>query len=244
MLMNVLEFPDGSIKGSKLKFIEELEMSQYKKWQDIYKEIGAVQTNPSAFVQEAVPVLKKYGVKRVLDLGCGTGRNTRYLAKQGFQVMGVDKSPDAIEIARIKSPSIKFEVADAREIPFPENAFDAVVCTHVIEHHLEDEIKKIISEIARVTRKGGLLVLSTISSRDSAFGTGKRLAENTYIGLDSFWDGGEIHHFFTRTELVNLLGRYYDLLDIRHSTYHNFDPSSEGYHKIKIAHWHVIGIKR
>ncbi len=241
--MSILEISDGSIKGNKTRFIEELELQHHKKWKEIYKEIGAVQTEPTNFMKENVHLLLKKDA-RVLDIGCGTGRNTRYIHEKGIEVIGVDKLEEAIKIAKLKAPDIHFEVADAQTLPFPDNSFSGVVCLHVIEHHLPEEIRQIIREIARVVKKGGILLLSTVSVRDSAKGNGKRLCDNTYIGIETFLDGGEIHHFFTRTELINLLGKYFDIIDIHHSTYSNFDQLETEDSSVKIAHWHVVARKR
>ena len=71
-----------------------------KGWDRIFKEKGKVWVKP----QEDIPKLsrkwKKEGMKRILDLGCGTGRHLVYLAKKGFEAYGIDIAEEGIKIAR------------------------------------------------------------------------------------------------------------------------------------------------
>jgi trans-aconitate methyltransferase len=93
--------------------------------------------------------------ERILDLGCGTGHLTAQIAAAGAKVVGVDKSPDMIQQAREKYPSVRFEVMDAREIAFPES-FDAVFSNATL--HWINEPGRVIAGIAKALRPGGRFV--------------------------------------------------------------------------------------
>ena len=69
---------------------------------------------------------------RVADLGCGTGTLTRLLTDAGYEVDGVDFSPEMVSRARIKAPQAHFFVADAADPPLPDGHYDAVLCRHVL----------------------------------------------------------------------------------------------------------------
>jgi SAM-dependent methyltransferase len=99
--------------------------------------------------------------KRVLDAGCGTAYGTEILAGAGAsEVVGVDIDPDVVEAARERAGvNVSFEVADARELPFANGAFDVVVCFEVIEH-VEDP-ESILDELRRVLRPEGLAAVSS-----------------------------------------------------------------------------------
>ena len=86
-----------------------------------------------ALQNELLPHVRPGG--RILDLCCGSGRLSYWLAGCGFQVTGVDASEEMIEIARENAPRASFEVADAREFRRP-NTFDAVVSTFDSLNHL------------------------------------------------------------------------------------------------------------
>jgi SAM-dependent methyltransferase len=100
-------------------------------------------------------------VARGLDLGCGTGKAARVLAARypGAEVVGVDLAPAMIEQARALLPNdlaarVRFEVADASELPFADSSFDVVVLLNMIPF---------FPELARVTAPGGAVVFAFYS---------------------------------------------------------------------------------
>ena len=101
---------------------------------------------------------------RVLDLGCGTGVVALAAAARGFRVVGVDHSPDMLEIARRKArdaglaDAVAFEVGEADHLRFGENEFDGVTCQGLL-HHLP-ELGPCLAEASRVLKPGGFLYVS------------------------------------------------------------------------------------
>lgn len=95
----------------------------------------------------------------VLDVGCHSGTFTsRVIHKIGSQkIYGVDISHSAIDLAKKRLPKGNFQVADAAELPFKDNFFDAVICLEVLEH--VDDPLKAISEIKRVLKRDGYAVM-------------------------------------------------------------------------------------
>lgn len=94
---------------------------------------------------------------RLLDIGCGTGTQARYLHDAGFQVVGVDFAPLAIELARERSPAdITFHVHDVLAQPLPDGPFDAVFdrgCFHVFAE--ADERTLFVQRVFEALRPGG-----------------------------------------------------------------------------------------
>ncbi|HVF43949.1 MAG TPA: methyltransferase domain-containing protein [Pyrinomonadaceae bacterium] len=105
---------------------------------------------------------------RVLDVGCGSGWLSEYFARLGYDVTGIDISPDLIEIARARVASVeygadhetplrcRFLVHDAEGSTLAEE-FDAVVCYDSL-HHFEDE-RAVVSNLSAMTRYGGALFI-------------------------------------------------------------------------------------
>lgn len=84
---------------------------------------------------------------RVLDAGCGGGRNLVYMLRQGFDLWGVDTSPEAIGAVRDLASVLaagydveRFQVAPIEELPFPAASFDFVICNAVL-HFAESEVQ-------------------------------------------------------------------------------------------------------
>ena len=91
----------------------------------------------------------------ILDIGCGTGHLTAKIAASGTEVIGVDHSPEMIRQAREAYPQIRFEVADATEIPF-NTPFDALFSNATL--HWIKEPERVVSEIARLLKPQGRFV--------------------------------------------------------------------------------------
>ncbi|MEL6642676.1 MAG: bifunctional 2-polyprenyl-6-hydroxyphenol methylase/3-demethylubiquinol 3-O-methyltransferase UbiG [Pseudomonadota bacterium] len=103
--------------------------------------------------------------KAVLDLGCAGGFMSEALAKRGAHVTGIDPAADAIDAARDHAAatdlSIRYDVGVGEALPYPEGAFDAVVCVDVLEH--VSDLQKVLSEIERVLKPGGIFLFDTIN---------------------------------------------------------------------------------
>jgi ubiquinone/menaquinone biosynthesis C-methylase UbiE len=100
----------------------------------------------------------------VLDLGCGTGVVTLAAAERGFRVVGVDHSPEMIEIARRKvdaaglAERVELEAGEADRLRFGDGEFDGVLCQGLL-HHLP-ELGSCLDEVDRVLKPGGFLYIS------------------------------------------------------------------------------------
>lgn len=93
--------------------------------------------------------------ERILDLGCGTGHLTARIAELGALVTGVDQSAEMIAAARQAYPNLKFEIADARSLSFP-NEFDAVFSNATL--HWIHEPDAVVQGVHRALRLGGRFV--------------------------------------------------------------------------------------
>jgi SAM-dependent methyltransferase len=96
--------------------------------------------------------------RRVLDVGCGTGRLVEALAERGVDASGVDSSPEMLAVARRKLPHGTFVQAPAERLPFPDGAFDRVVFSLVV--HLLDR-PAALGEARRVLSTDGTAAVVT-----------------------------------------------------------------------------------
>lgn len=102
---------------------------------------------------------------KILDAGCGEGRNAVYFINGGYQIFGIDQNETAIQYCRFMAKSLdksydvhRFQVGGLEEIPFHTEAFDAVICSAVL-HFAQDETNfwQMIDEVLRVLKPGGIL---------------------------------------------------------------------------------------
>jgi len=85
--------------------------------------------------------------KKILEVGCGKGLLSEMLAVKSYDVTGVD----IIVPERAKYPNLKFQVANAEQLPFADDSFDTVICTHTLEHILN--FQKAVSELRRMAKR-------------------------------------------------------------------------------------------
>lgn len=140
-------------------------------------------------------LIKASGLKedRILDIGmgdCDCGCMSFFLARRGFDVIGIDRSPYAIHESRKDAAKKKFKgsfeakLANAKNPSFSDDEFDAVFAYHSM-HHM-DNLKKVINEMFRVCKSGGLILISDLNER------GRKAYEHEL-------DNGE---FFKKTECL------------------------------------------
>ena len=149
---------------------------------------------------------------RVLDLGCGGGRNAHFLAEQGFNVSGVDISEKAVEFCRkrfaISNLSGTFVQGTFNNIPFPENHFSGVVCIAGLDHVTLEIAHTSIGEIRRVLDPEGVFLI-TFDPPD----TDEDILHEAEIlpdGMLHFIKGRQSGMLFRRykdNEIIELLGK-------------------------------------
>ena len=104
--------------------------------------------------------------EKILDIAAGTGTSSAALAKSGADVTAADFSPGMIEVGRRRHPNLTFVEADAMALPFDDNSFDAVTISFGLRN-IEDP-KKALSEMFRVMKPGGRLVICEFSKPSRA----------------------------------------------------------------------------
>src|SRR5712692_9163919 len=167
---------------------------------------------PLPEVAEFAKDLKREGATTILDVGCGAGRHSVLLGKQGFQVVALDISETALKTleSRLKTASIANVTVvkhEMWELPFIDDYFDGVICTNVLHHGKHVQIKQATKEVHRVMKEGASAFVVALSTADFRNGNGRKLGPNTYVFTEGE-ERGIIHHFFPRKELESCLSKF------------------------------------
>jgi SAM-dependent methyltransferase len=142
--------------------------------------------------------------ERVLDAGCGKGRNTLYLSQTGFAVYGCDLAPTATQMAKTRvrqeKETVRFQVAHLAHLPYADGAFGGIACVRVLPYHYKADIANIAREFWRVLQPDGWLYADFLDCDDAEYGCGRELEENTFLDPE-----GMPVHFSSRQEIDELL---------------------------------------
>lgn len=134
-------------------------------WDGSVRWLRALQNLVPARFASFDPIVGDWTGKRVLDLGCGGGFMSEALATRGASVIGVDPSPGAIAIARRHAAdnglAIDYALGAGESLPVDDHSVDIVVCVDVLEH--VEDLDRVIAEIRRVLKPGGLFLFDTIN---------------------------------------------------------------------------------
>ncbi len=142
------------------------------------------------------------GYKSFLDLGCGLGRHSVYMAQKGFDVNAVDLSDYGVnhlrEWAQKVGLTIKTAVSNMLTLPFEDNSFDCIMAFNVIYHTDTNGFIAVLEEIKRVLKPGGELFLTLISKNTFSFQHAdqyKKVDENTLL-RNEIEAGQDVPHFY------------------------------------------------
>ena len=141
---------------------------------------------PSKFALMCYKEFVKHKVKRILELGCGQGRDSLFFASKGLEVYAIDSSKIAIENLKSKTKELHLDInlknIDAIEgLPFSNNLFDAVY-SHMFYNmgFTDDELEFLFSESNRVLKNNGLLSFSVRNDKDIMYKKGTKVTEDVY----------------------------------------------------------------
>ena len=173
----------------------------YNEWAEIYD----TNTNLTRDLDQKVTrdTLADQHFNSILELGCGTGKNTAFLVQIGARVHALDFSQGMIEKAKVKvkAENVRFEMANlTKRWPCENEAYDLIVCNLVLEHI--ENLTHIFSEAARTLQPQGRFFINELHPFKQYKGTKARFERDTeIIEVDVF-----VHHISDFTNAASASG--------------------------------------
>ena len=139
----------------------------YPEWASGYDQ----PSNPIIRLEESVvpALLAESPPGSALDAACGTGRHTARLVDLGHDVVGVDETEAMLSLARTRVPGADFQIGSLAALPLEDGEFDLAVCSLALTHLAE--LGPAVSELRRVVRPGGRVVVSDVHPTLVALGS-------------------------------------------------------------------------
>jgi SAM-dependent methyltransferase len=176
-------------------------------YEELWRAMGEDLTPPDWELRRRFLLAEIGPGDRALDVGCGTGEFTAQMAQVGAGVVGTDVAEAALERARTRHRGLDFRITTIDgPLPFPDNSFDLVWASEVIEHI--GDTARWLSEVRRVLTPAGRLLLTTPSHGRL------RVA---LAGVSHFSEPlGDHLHLYTRGSLGSLLAEFdFDHISVR-----------------------------
>jgi ubiquinone/menaquinone biosynthesis C-methylase UbiE len=139
-------------------------------------------------------MIKHISGKSILDIGCGFGRDAKYLSERGFDVIGIDLSSNQLKIAKNHAPKAKFVQMDMRKLNFEDNTFDGIFAAASLVHLPKNQIESTLKEFFRVIKSKSILFVTVKKGTGESFST-----KDYYAGNEKFFA------YYSEDEIINLI---------------------------------------
>ncbi|MBA6153070.1 class I SAM-dependent DNA methyltransferase [Gelidibacter maritimus] len=160
--------------------------------------------------KSTIETLNKFDFSKVIELGCGTGKNTTFLLKKADEIIGLDFSQEMLNKAKdkIKDERVEFRRADlTAEWNIENNYADLITCSLVLEHI--EKLNFVFNQANKKLKNGGLFFISELHPFKQYSGSKAKFeTENGTQELETY-----VHHFSEYLEVANENG--FELLELK-----------------------------
>lgn len=126
---------------------------------------------------------------RILDAGCGEGRNAIYFLNEGYRIFGIDQEELGVQYLKYLAKTInpnydldRFQIAKLEEIPFHDGAFDAIICSAVFHFaQSEKHFFQMLNELLRVLKLGGIFWFRTCTGFGGILEQGQPIGKGRFL---------------------------------------------------------------
>ena len=199
-----------------------------KYWNDKFMIKGHFGFGPTGFAIECAEFLKNYPKqKKLLDLGCGQGRDSVYFSSLSYDVTALDYSSQAL--LSLSQQTILSDIRDINQY-FKSNSLDVIYSNEVLHFLTKEDAMKLINRILIILKPCGFFIFTCKNNDDKHFGKGEQVANATFIFK------GVIRHFFSEESLKESLNTF---------KIHRFERGSHVmFGEAPSVYWKVIAQKK
>lgn len=182
----------------------------------------------------------------LLEVGSGAGNNLWFAAREGFSVSGIEGSATAVNFAieRFRSEGLEgdLRVGDFGQLPWASESFDAVLDRKSVTHNRLAHVERVLAEIIRVLKPGGLLIAELYSSAHPERLRGRPLGDGSADRFppDSYFADVGLTMFFDETGIRDLLRPSFNLMKLEHIAIDRHEPGKGP----RSAYWQLTARRR
>lgn len=174
------------------------ELADY--WDNKWTEYN--ESEPNLFAVKLVDLYSSKEKPKLLDLGCGDGRDVSYFVKNGFNVSTLDIANKSVSKIKEKfGEQVNASCQDIRDLQFKNSSFDIIYAHLTLHYFTDEETTKIFDKIYDLLNKDGIFFVKCKSDKDKLYGEGQKIAEHTFFR-------GHVRHFFTLDYLKSKLNKF------------------------------------
>jgi SAM-dependent methyltransferase len=174
---------------------------------ELYKEItrASYQATAKEFAQNVADLAPVESIEKfikllpskakIIDIGCGSGRDTKIFTHAGVDVLGIDFSSSLIEIAKMYAPLAKFQLMDIEAMSLPSAMFDGAWAACSLGHIPKNKILNVLNQIHILLKEEGYFYLALKKGRGEVLEKDERYTGNH----QKFWS------FFEEDELISYI---------------------------------------
>ena len=211
----------------------EHELSKLGYWTDIYNKKNYYGTGPTKLALFAKELLEKNSLKKILELGCGQGRDCLFFANQGYDVLGFDLSQDAVSFVEEcrKAENIQNLKVIVHDLMKPldfNSKFDLIYSNLSLQFFDLNQLETIFDNISKIMQKNSLFLFSTKKHGDKYDNFGIKINENVfeYKGIKRY--------FFDQDSIRSILEKKFKILIFDSDKHKNLDNTVSVWWKILV----------
>ena len=174
---------DKNVVAKTIQTYEETAEDYYK----THFDINEIKNIADFFIQNL-------NGQKILDIGCGPGRDAKYFSEHELDVTGIDLTSSFIKMASKNMPNAKFKQMDMRKLDFPETTFDGIWACASFLHVPKEDAKNTLLGFRKILKPAGLIYLSVKQGNEEKF-----VEKDEYKGRTKFFA------FYTQDEFKNLI---------------------------------------